>query len=203
MARNDLNGKRVAILATDGVEQSELEEPRKALDAAGATTIVVSPEDDNIKGWQHDDWGAEIPVDLALAEARADDFDALLLPGGVMNPDRLRQNKQAVQFVKSFFQAGKPVAAICHGPWMLVEADVVRNRTVTSWPSLQTDIRNAGGDWVDREVVTDSGLVTSRKPDDIPAFNRKMIEEFAEGIHEEQRAGARVADKATQRELRG
>jgi protease I len=202
MARNDLNGKRVAILATDGVEQSELEEPRKALDAAGATTIVVSPKEGNIKGWQHDHWGTEIPVDLALTEASPDAFDALLLPGGVMNPDRLRQNKQAVQFVKSIVQAGKPVAAICHGPWLLVEADVVRNRTVTSWPSLQTDIRNAGGDWVDREVVTDAGLVTSRKPDDIPAFNRKMIEEFAEGIHDE-RADARFADKATQRELRG
>jgi protease I len=202
MARNDLNGKRVAILATDGVEQSELEEPRKALDDAGATTVVVSPKEGSIKGWQHGQWGTDIPVDLALTEASPYAFDALLLPGGVMNPDRLRTNKQAVQFVKSIFQAGKPVAAICHGPWLLVEADVVRNRTVTSWPSLQTDIRNAGGDWVDREVVTDAGLVTSRKPDDIPAFNRKMLEEFAEGIHA-QRAGARVADKPTQRELRG
>jgi protease I len=202
MARNDLNGKRVAILATDGVEQSELEEPRKALDEAGATTVVVSPKEGHIKGWQHGQWGTEIPVDLALTEASPNAFDALLLPGGVMNPDRLRLNKQAVQFVKSIFQAGKPVAAICHGPWLLVEADVVRNRTVTSWPSLQTDIRNAGGDWVDREVVNDAGLVTSRKPDDIPAFNRKMIEEFAEGIHA-QRVGTRVADKDTRRELRG
>jgi len=201
MARNDLNGKRVAILATDGVEQVELTEPRKALDDAGATTIVVSPKEGKIKGWQHDHWGDEIPVDRALSEASPDDFDALMLPGGVMNPDHLRTNKQAVQFVKAFFQAGKPVAAICHGPWLLVEADAVRNRNLTSWPSLQTDIRNAGGDWVDREVVTDMGLVTSRKPDDIPAFNRKMIEEFAEGIHAAG-VGARVADKAAQKEIR-
>jgi protease I len=202
MARNDLNGKRVAILATDGVEQAELTEPRKALDDAGATTIVVSPKEGKIKAWQHDHWGDEIPVDRALREAKPDDFDALMLPGGVMNPDRLRTDKQAVQFVKSFFQAGKPVAAICHGPWLLVEADVVRNRNLTSWPSLQTDIRNAGGDWVDREVVTDMGLVTSRKPDDIPAFNRKMVEEFAEGVHTAG-AGARIADKAAQKEIRG
>jgi protease I len=200
MARNDLNGKRVAILATDGVEQAELTEPRKALDDAGATTIVVSPKEGKIKAWQHDHWGDEIPVDRALREAKPDDFDALMLPGGVMNPDRLRTDKQAVQFVKSFFQAGKPVAAICHGPWLLVEADVVRNRNLTSWPSLQTDIRNAGGDWVDREVVTDMGLVTSRKPTDIPAFSRKMVEEFAEGVHTAG-AGARIADKA-QREIR-
>src|SRR5512143_1199699 len=183
MARNDLNGKRVAILATDGVEQTELTEPRKALDAAGATTIVVSPKEGKLKGWHHGNWGDDIPVDRALGDANADDFDALLLPGGVMSPDRLRMEKKAVQFVKAFFHAGKPVAAICHAPWLLVEADVVRNRALTSWPSLQTDIRNAGGDWVDREVVTDMGLVTSRRPDDIPAFNQKMIEEFAEGIH--------------------
>jgi protease I len=201
MARNDLNGKRVAILATDGVEQVELTEPRKALDDAGATTIVVSPKEGKIKAWQHDHWGDEIPVDRALSEANPADFDALMLPGGVMNPDHLRTDKQAVQFVKAFFQVGKPVAAICHGPWLLVEADVVRNRNLTSWPSLQTDIRNAGGDWVDREVVTDMGLVTSRKPDDIPAFNRKMVEEFAEGVHTAA-AGARVADKAAQREIR-
>ena len=192
MARNDLSGKRVAILATDGVEQVELTEPRKALDDAGATTVVVSPKEGKIKGWQHDHWGDEIPVDKALSDASADDFDALMLPGGVMNPDRLRMDKQAVQFVKAFFKAGKPVAAICHGPWLLVEADAVRNRAVTSWPSLQTDIRNAGGDWVDREVVTDMGLVTSRKPDDIPAFSRNMIEEFGEGIHTQARAGARA-----------
>jgi protease I len=203
MARNDLSGRRVAILATDGVEQVELTEPRKALDDAGATTVVVSPKEGKIKGWQHDHWGDEIPVDKVLSDASADDFDALLLPGGVMNPDRLRMDKQAVQFVKAFFQAGKPVAAICHGPWLLVEADAVRNRALTSWPSLQTDIRNAGGDWVDREVVTDMGLVTSRKPDDIPAFNRKMIEEFAEGIHAQPRAGVRASIGQKEGELRG
>src|SRR5690349_11699122 len=198
MASNDLNEKRVAILATDGVEQVELTEPRKALDQAGAKTVVVSPKSGKIKGWQHDHWGDEIPVDMTLDSASADTFDALMLPGGVMNPDHLRMDTKAVQFVKSFFQAGKPVAAICHGPWLLVEADVLRGRgrTVTSWPSLQTDLRNAGADWVDREVATDEGLVTSRKPDDIPAFNRKMIEEFAEGPHEGQREAARVAQRA-------
>ena len=203
MARNDLNGKRVAILATDGVEQMELTDPRKALDAAGATTIVVSPKEGKLKGWHHGNWGDDIPVDRALSDANADDFDALLLPGGVMSPDRLRMDKQAVQFVKAFFNAGKPVAAICHAPWLLVEADVVRNRAVTSWPSLQTDIRNAGGDWVDREVVTDMGLVTSRKPDDLPVFNLKMIEEFAEGRHMGTKVGEKVAEKGGQKELRG
>jgi len=197
MPTNDLSGKRVAILATDGVEQVELTEPRKALDQAGAKTSVVSPKDGKIKGWQHDHWGDEIPVDVPLGSARADDFDALMLPGGVMNPDHLRQDQRAVQFVQDFFKAGKPVAAICHGPWLLVEANVVRDRTVTSWPSLQTDIRNAGGDWVDREVVTDEGLVTSRKPDDIPAFNRKMIEEFAEGPHTGQRTQATKSRQQT------
>jgi len=192
---SNLSGKRVAILATDGVEQAELTEPRQALKDAGARPMVVSPKDGAIKAWQHDHWGDEIPVDVRLADARADDFDALMLPGGVMNPDHLRMDASAVQFVKDFFAAGKPVAAICHGPWLLVEAGVVKGRTLTSWPSLQTDIRNAGGDWVDREVVTDEGLVTSRKPDDIPAFNRKMIEEFAEGEHP---ASQRRADAATQ-----
>jgi deglycase len=199
MATKKLNGKRVAILATDGVEQVELTEPRKALDEAGANTVVVSPKSGKIKGWQHDHWGDEIPVDLPLDSATAETFDALLLPGGVMNPDHLRQNKKAVEFVRRFFEAGKPVAAICHGPWLLVEADVVRGRTVTSWPSLQTDLRNAGADWVDREVATDEGLVTSRKPDDIPAFNRKMIEEFAEGTHEGQRDAARASAQSEAR----
>ena len=183
-----LSGKRVAILATDGVEQVELTEPRKALDAAGAITKVVSPKSGSIKGWNHTDWGEPIHVDITLDKANPNDFDALMLPGGVMNPDHLRMNENAVNFVRAFFEAGKPVAAICHGPWMLVEADVIRGRNVTSWPSLQTDLRNAGAHWTDSQVVTDHGLVTSRKPDDIPAFNKKMIEEFAEGVHEEQRA---------------
>lgn len=180
---NELEGRRIAILATDGFEQEELLEPRKALEEQGATTQVISPEKGKIRGWNKKDWGEEIPVDLDLNSASAEDFDALLLPGGVMNPDKLRMNKQAVEFVREFFADGKPVAAICHGPWMLVEAGAVGGRTLTSWPSLQTDIRNAGGSWVDQEVVVDEGLVTSRKPADIPAFNRKMIEEFADGWH--------------------
>jgi protease I len=190
MATNtpSLSGKRVAILATDGVEQVELTEPRKALDAAGANTKVVSPKSGSIKGWNHTDWGDSIKVDVTLDSTSPNDYDALMLPGGVMNPDRLRTNEKAVNFVRAFFEAGKPVAAICHGPWMLVEADVVRGRNVTSWPSLHTDLRNAGANWTDSQVITDHGLVTSRKPDDIPAFSRKMIEEFAEGVHEEQRA---------------
>jgi protease I len=193
MADQSIQNKRVAILATDGFEQVELVEPRKALDAAGARTSIVSPKGGRIKAWVHDHWGEEVEVDVELANARVDDFDALMLPGGVMNPDKLRMDERAVRFVRSFFEAGKPVAAICHAPWMLVEAGVVQGKTLTSWPSLRTDITNAGGDWVDREVVTDEGLVTSRKPDDIPAFNRKMIEEFAEGVHEGQRAVAASA----------
>ena len=191
MAERGLQGKRVAILATDGVERVELTEPRKALDLAGAKTTLVSPKTGSIKGWQQDHWGNNIPVDLSLDSARENDFDALMLPGGVMNPDQLRIDKRAVDFVRSFFMAGKPVAAICHAPWLLLEAGVVNGRSLTSWPSLKTDLRNAGADWVDREVVTDEGLVTSRKPDDIPAFNRKMIEEFSEGIHEAKRTTAR------------
>jgi protease I len=193
MATSKLNGKRVAILATDGVEQVELTEPRKALEDSGATAQLVSPKRGKIKAWQHDKWGDELKVDVPLDDARAEDYDALMLPGGVMNPDHLRQDQKAVDFVKAFFLAGKPVAAICHAPWMLVEADVVRGRTVTSWPSLRTDLRNAGASWVDREVVVDEGLVTSRKPADIPAFNKKMIEEIAEGIHAGQRQAVRAA----------
>jgi protease I len=185
---NELNGKRVAILVENGFEQVELTEPRKALDQAGARTQVVSPVEGQVRGWKFKEWGDSIPVDLPLGEARADDFDALLLPGGVINPDKLRMNPQAVAFVRAFHDAKKPIAAICHGPWTLVEADVVRGRRMTSWPSLRTDLRNAGATWVDEEVVTDQGLVTSRKPDDIPAFSRKMIEEFAEGRHERRKA---------------
>jgi protease I len=181
MTEGNLQGKKVAILVTDGFEQSELLEPRKALDEAGATTKVVSPANRKVRGWNHKEWGNEVPVDVSLDSAKAEDFDALLLPGGVMNPDQLRMNPEAVEFVKHFISAGKPVAAICHGPWTLIEAGAVRGRTMTSWPSLKTDLKNAGANWVDREVVHDQGLVTSRKPDDIPAFNREMIRLFAEG----------------------
>ena len=182
-----LDGVRVAVLATDGFEQSELFEPKKALEEAGATVRIVSLKSGEIKGWNHTNWGASIDVDLTVDEANADDFDALQLPGGVMNPDKLRMNEQAVNFIKAFFDAGKPVGAICHAPWTLIEAGVVRGRTVTSWASLRTDLENAGAKWVDQEVVTDNGLVTSRKPDDIPAFNEKIIEEFAEGVHRRQK----------------
>jgi protease I len=175
----DLNGTRVAILITDGFEQVEMTEPRKALDQAGAQTRIVSPKSGKVRGWNHTDWGEEFPVDLALDQARPDDFDALLLPGGVMNPDRLRMQPQAVVFAKAFADAGKPIAVICHGPWTLVEAGVVRGRRITSWPSLQTDLRNAGANWVDQEVVVDGNLVSSRKPDDIPAFNRELTRLFA------------------------
>jgi protease I len=188
MASNNLQGKKVAILVTDGFEQVELTEPKRALEQAGATAQVVSPKDGKVKGWNHTEWGEEIPVDIPLANAQAGAFDALLLPGGVMNPDKLRMNPDAVQFVKDFVDSQKPIAAICHGPWTLIEAGAVRDRTITSYPSLRTDLVNAGANWVDEQVVVDNGLVTSRKPDDIPAFNAKMIEEFAEGRHRYQGA---------------
>ena len=191
---NELQGKKIAILATDMFEQVELVEPRTALEQAGATTELVSLADGEIQGFDHYDKADTFPVDKTVEEARASDYDGLLLPGGVGNPDRLRTDENAVSFVRDFFEQGKPVAAICHGPWTLVEAGVVRDRTLTSWPSLQTDIRNAGGTWVDEEVHVDQGLVTSRKPDDIPAFNAKMVEEFAEGRHEEQRQKTVHAD---------
>ncbi len=178
-----LNGKKVAILVADGFEQVELTEPRQALDAAGAQTLIVSPSEGQVKGWQHTEWGDTFPVDVPLAGANPDEFDALLLPGGVLNPDKLRMNPQAVQFVRAFFDAQKPVAAICHGPWTLINAGVVQGRELTSYESIRLDLQNAGARWVDRPVVTDNGLVTSRKPDDLPDFNRKMIEEFAEGRH--------------------
>jgi protease I len=178
-----LSNTRVAALVTKGFEQVELVEPRKALEAAGATVHVVAPDGDTVRGWNRTEWGDEVHVDQRLERAAPADYDALLLPGGVMNPDRLRMNPTAVGFVKAFFDAGKPIAVICHGPWTLVEANVVRGIKMTSYPSLQTDLRNAGADWVDQEVVVDRGIVSSRKPDDLPAFNRKMIEEFAEGQH--------------------
>jgi len=188
--KTNLAGKRVAILATNGFEQSELEKPRQALEKAGALTSVISPEEGEIRGWDEDDWGDTVEVDEKLSDADPENFDALLLPGGVQNPDTLRALPEAVQFVKAFFQAGKPVAAICHGPQLLIEADVVRNRTVTSFPSIKTDLINAGAHWVDQAVVTDQGLVTSRRPADIPSFNAKMIEEFAEGKHQQQAASS-------------
>lgn len=188
---HNITNLRVAILATEGFEQPELLEPRKALDQAGAKTQLVSPIKGKIKAWNRTDWGQEVAVDVPLDEANPESFDALMLPGGVLNPDKLRMVPKAVEFVKSFFTAGKPVAAICHAPIMLIEADVVRGRTLTSWPSLKTDIRNAGGNWVDQEVVSENGLVTSRKPDDIPAFNREMISLFAKGAAAKQ--GRKVA----------
>lgn len=174
-----LSGLRVAILATDGFEQSELTEPRKALDAAGAKTEVVSPKPGKVRGWNHKEWGQEIKVDWVLEEADPSGYDALVLPGGVMNPDSLRMQPKAVAFVRSFFDSGKPVAAICHGPWTIVESGAADGRRMTSWPSLKTDICNAGGEWVDQEVVVDANLVTSRKPADIPAFNREVLKMLA------------------------
>jgi deglycase len=174
-----LEDKKVAILVADGFEQVELTEPKKALEEAGAQTAIVSPAKGKVKGWDTKDWGQELPVDVPLDQADPGDYDALLLPGGVMNPDHLRRNAKAQQFVKAFFDQGKPVAAICHGPWTLIDAGVARGRKMTSYETIQTDLKNAGVDWVDREVVVDGGLVTSRKPDDIPAFNRAMVEQFA------------------------
>jgi protease I len=181
-----LQGKRMAFLATDMVEQVELTEPWKAVQDEGATPELVSLEDGEIQGFNHYDKADTFTVDRTVEEASADDYDALVIPGGVGNPDSLRMDENAVEFTRQFFEQGKPVGVICHGPWMLVEAGVVRDRTVTSWPSLRTDIRNAGGKWVDQEVVVEDGLVTSRKPDDLPAFNAKIIEEFAEGRHRTQ-----------------
>jgi len=185
MAEKKLAGKKVAILAADMFERVELEEPRKALEEAGAKTEIVSIHDGEIEGFDHFEPKTKLKVDKTVEEVSVGDYDALLVPGGVGNPDQLRGDENAVNFVREFAESKKPMAVICHGPWVLVEAGVVRGRTLTSWPTLQTDIRNAGGDWVDKEVVVDDGIVTSRKPDDIPAFNKKMIEEFCEGRHEQ------------------
>jgi len=176
-----LDGKKVAVLVADGFEQVEMTEPARALLDAGAAVAPISPNA-TVKGWQMTDWGQKFNADVTLNNANAKDYDALLLPGGVMNPDKLRRDNQAIQFVRNFFESGKPVAAICHGPWTLIDAGVVEGRRMTSYESIQTDLKNAGAQWVDEQVVTDHGLVTSRKLDDIPAFNKKMIEEFAEGI---------------------
>ena len=188
-----LDGKRVAFLATDGVEQVELTRPWEAVTEAGGIPELISLRGGEIQGFEHLDKADTFGVDRTAEEASADDYDGLVLPGGVANPDALRVDQDAVRFVRAFFEAGKPVAAICHAPWTLIEADVVKGRTLTSWPSLRTDIRNAGGNWVDEEVHVDEGLVTSRKPDDLPAFNAKMIEEFAEGKHEQQAAKTKAA----------
>jgi protease I len=174
-----LKGKTVAILATDGFEEAELAEPKKALEHADATIHVIAPHTGEIKGWKSADWGRVAKVTRDLNEVSFEDYDALMLPGGVINADKLRTDMRAVQFARKFFDAGRPVAAICHASWLLIEADVVRGRTMTSWPSLQTDLRNAGANWIDEQVVVDGNLVTSRKPDDLPAFNKRMIEMFA------------------------
>lgn len=183
MQSQSLTGKKVAILVTNGFEQVELTEPKAALEKAGATAQIVSPEKRHVKGWKMTDWGDSFDVDVALAKASPDDFDALLLPGGVMNPDTLRGDEDAVRFIKHFVTSSKPIAAICHGPWTLIEAGAVAGRTMTSYSSIKTDLKNAGANWIDEAVVVDRGLVTSRNPGDLKAFNARMIEEFAEGPH--------------------
>lgn len=183
--QDKLQGMKVAMLVDNGFEQVELQQPRQALDVAGAKTQIVSPEHDHVHGWNHTQWGDEFDVDVPLERARPEDYDALVLPGGVMNPDKLRMKPDAVAFVKAFFDSGKPVAAICHGPWTIINAGAARGRRMTSWPSLQTDLRNAGAEWQDREVVVDGNLVTSRNPNDIPAFDREMISLFSRSRREE------------------
>jgi protease I len=190
MASQTLDGLKVAILVTDGFEQVEMTKPRNALDEAGADTRLVSPKDGEVKAWNFTDWGDTFSVDVPLEQARPDEFDALLLPGGVINPDQLRTQPKAVAFAKAFFDAGKPVASICHGPWTVIEAGAARGRRLTSWPSLRTDLQNAGAQWLDEEVVVDQGLITSRKPDDIPAFNREVIDLFARAREHSRQAAA-------------
>jgi protease I len=185
-----LNGKKIAVLVANGFEQSELEEPVEAIKKAGGEVEIVSPEKDKVKAWKDGDWSKEIKVDRALNDANPDDYDGLVLPGGVINPDHLRMNEKAIAFIKGFFspQRQKPVAAICHGPWSLINAGLVKGRRMTSYASVRKDLENAGAEWVDEPVVVDKGLVTSRQPDDLPAFNKKMVEEFAEGTHNRNRA---------------
>lgn len=183
-----LNGKRVAILVTDGFEQVELTSPRQALEEAGAQTVIAAPKGGKVRGWNHDEPADSFDVDVTIDQANADHFDALVLPGGVRNPDHLRRDEKVVAFVRSFFNQRKPVAAICHGPWMLIEADVCKGRRMTSYHSIKTDVKNAGAEWVDEEVVVDNGLITSRNPDDLPAFNAKTIDEVAAGKHAAQHA---------------
>ena len=190
MADGTLNGLKVAILVTDGFEQVEMTEPRKALDQAGAKTSIVSPKDGRVRAWKFTEWGDEFPVDVPLAQARPEDFDAILLPGGVINPDKLRMDENAVLFAQAFLDGGKPVATICHGPWTLIETGKVKGRRIASWPSLQTDVENAGAEWVDQEAVVDGNLVSSRKPDDIPAFNPEVIKMFAGARGQSRQAAA-------------
>jgi len=183
MFMSDLNGKTVAILTENGFEEIELTSPKKALEEAGAIVYIVSPQEEKVKGWNHDHWTIELKVDKHISEARSEDYDALIIPGGVINPDRLRRNKEAVEFAKDFLEMGKPIAAICHGPQLLIETGMLEGRDMTSFFSIKTDIENAGAHWHDRDVVVDNGLVTSRSPEDLDPFNQKMIEEIAEGIH--------------------
>jgi protease I len=196
---SELHGKKIAFIATEGVEEVELTEPWKAVEEAGAKPELISIADGEVQAWEHFDKGGSFKVDKTIEEADVDDYDALVLPGGVANPDRLRMDENVVSFVREFAASGKPIGVICHGPWTLIEAGVVKGRTITSWPSLQTDLRNAGANWVDEEVIVDAGLVSSRKPDDLPAFNAKIVEEFAEGPHLEsaQKTQAAVHAEAT------
>lgn len=179
----NLKGKKVAILTENGFEEVELTSPKEALEKAGATVHIISPQKEKVKGWNHDHWTIELPVDVHISKANPADYDALVLPGGVLNPDKLRLNKDAIAFARNFLEAGKPLAAICHGPQLLIETGLLGQRELTSYPSVKTDLENAGAVWIDKEVVVDNGLVTSRSPEDLPAFNRKMLEEIAEGVH--------------------